>query len=586
MAKVDINQNVNVSIPELGDLGRIISGLQADIEKLGNIFTGAGGNSTRPNGERATLLGGGSNAAPPIELKADKVTAKLEEVVRALRDASRASMQERMPSEDKIAERRKRNEEDARHERELNKIRAENREARREERISDKRGNWLRGTVMAASLAGVYVAGSYGKVAGSQAGSVNAGVLNYNQFMQDYFNKQQDATQNLKSTGAYAAAAGAWAIGGPWAGIPASVLAMGYDYLSNSNTEASKQNNKFAMDQQLSGWRLNQSGLGGQLSNTSLQSGYGNLQMSELQAKGYNKDYAGYSTTLVDTTLGGKRDVMRGMSDIDKLDYNRKLTLTSMLLGTDMPNLNKNATVLSSVTGKTPDKILNDLLYTNQRYGGDTAANTGKLVNLLETTHMGYTAANDLVNKYQYNDALFNNQVAQQTATPMQLFQKNVLMRLAGANNAEIEAGAYNSKHMARYYKSREDAKRGILDPIGQIMAMSMQSTGENIMAQNVGLVTPSKDKFNPATTNTTMKQMADWVNNSLSNIKVETQQVQATNVYITGNVQDANGMSHPNIEGSTVDYAAHLPSTGVSHNVADMINTYDKIHHIHSGGK
>ncbi len=416
---------------------------------------------------------------------------------------------------------------------------------------------------------------SLGTLVGSQATSVNAGAVNYTDYMSNYYNKLADTRQSFISGGVMAGVGGATLMGGPIAGGLALGAGMLINYATSQNTEQNKASTELGISQELANWRLKMAGMNGRATSVGIKTGYGNVTLDELQAMSLSTRYAPYATTLSNSMLEGKRDVTQALSVKDKNEYNRELTLTAMALGTkDVAGLNKTATTMASITGENPLAILQKMLYTNEQFGGDTAANTAKLVQILETTPMGREQANMLINKYQYNEPMLNNQIAQSTATPFSLFQKNLLMKLAGASTEEISAGQYNAGSMANFTGAQQLAKGGTLSKnaiLSQIMALSMAQTGENLFAKDMAAVIPSKNALVATSEPNVMKQFGEYVTNALGNMIVQTQQVQATNVYVNGNaVADA----YPT-EGAPVrNQKPFVPSTGMPETGTGKKNT------------
>ena len=143
------------------------------------------------------------------------------------------------------------------------------------------------------------------------------------------------------------------------------------------------------------------------------------------------------------------------------------------------------ATQLAGATGMTGNQAIQSMLDRSAKYGGDTAANTAKMLDIMKSTGMGAGAAQGLVDRYQYNDAMIQNQVAEVTASPSALFQRYVRMTIGGADKKELASGQWNRKHMDRIRQGQASSKMGAYDPIAEIM-YGATVPGQNIFASGI----------------------------------------------------------------------------------------------------
>lgn len=573
---LEINQNVSVEIPQLLNFSGALENLGNQLQQMADAFTNLNTGSTNSKdpkhtlGQMSGIPTGGSNSAP-----ADLST-KLQQLIDALQKNT-----------DKLTP--KNFAEELKHQKDLNNLADAQRAKQRRERIDERTqnreqikeersNNWARSIAYGAGMLGIGAAGQFGKIAGSQGQAINAGMLNYSDFMTNYYNKQADLQQSVIS-GGLMSAAGMIAAKSPKIGIPLMIAAGAANYFMGENTEQKKAATQFGRSEELGAWRLNMSGLAGSKTNLGLNTGFGTTALGSGQLLSLAPRYAPYAATYNDVVLGGKRDVMSRMNDKDLNEYNRALNLTAMAIGTsDIGGLNRNVTTLSGMTGETPMNTLNKILYSNEKYGGDTAANTAKLVQIMQTTNLSPSAASDLVNKYQYNDPMLNNKLALATATPIDAMRQRIMMQIGGASEAEIKAGQWTPGHIKEMTDNTKMIREhgiGYFNPIMQMRAMSALP-GQNLFATDSSSINAANAPFNPASENTTSKAFGKFVEDSLANIFVSTQTVKADAVTVTGPVtmQAAGG------EGKFTpsQIGSKIPSKSISTGTGNSTGGHDAI--------
>lgn len=568
---VNLNQNVNVNIPQIANLESVLTEMQSHMKAVSDGFSAVADSMSRGASPKEALASESGRPGGSLKLDSSNLVTKLDELIRVLGNVTKASA--RATTEEKIA-----------YQRELSTVRDEERSRIREERKTDRlereeerrsrsMTNWGRALVFGAGAAGVAIGGQYGALSGSQAQSINAGAGNYADFMTQYYNKAADTRQSTISQGAMGAAGLAFAASGfnPVIGAVAFGGAALVNYLSSENTERSKAGTQFGIQRELDAWRMGYAGIGGASTNTGISTGFGNLNLNEAQRLSLSSQFAPYSSTLGNTVFSGKRDVIGGMSSGALNEYNKQLTLSAMMMGTqDVNGLNKNATILSSITGQTPNSVLSELVNINKQYGGDTAANTAKLVQILETTPMGKDQAANLINKYQYNEPFLNNQIAQSTALPSSLFGKWAILKSIGASPEELASGTPSGETMQKIIAGQKTAKSGVYGQnsfLADMWGAAMGRTGENLWARDMAGVLPGAAGGGLPQEPSVMKKAGDMILEQLKNISVDTQTVTATNVYIGGQ------MGSP-VNSGSIRPTSGMPSTGTG---ADISNGAQK---------
>ncbi len=576
---LEINQNVSVEIPQFLNFSTALDNFGAQIQQLADAFTNLNtGGASAKDSAKDTLSRLSGTPEGEDNPKID-INAKLQGLIDALNKNT-----------DKLNPRNFNAE--LSHQKSLNSLADEQRAKQRQERAEEKKdnreqirqernNNWSRSIAYGAGMLGIGAAGQEGKIIGSQGQAVNAGMLNYSDFMTNYYNKQADLQQSVVG-GGLMSAAGMIAAKSPKIGIPLMAGAAALNYFMGENTEQKKAATQFGRSEELGAWRLNMSRMGGAATNRGLATGFGTTSLGSGQLLSLAPKYSPYAATYNDVVLGGKRDVMSKMNDKDLNEYNRALNLTAMAIGTsDIGGLNKSTTTLAGMTGDTPMNTLNKILEANQQYGGDTASNTAKLVQIMQTTNLSQGAASDLVNKYQFNDPMLNNKLAMATASPLDTARQVMMMKLGGANKEEIASGQLSPKHIKEIRDNAEAVRLhgiGALNPRLQMLSQSALP-GQNLYANALGNINPTGAPFNPATENTTSKAFGKFVQDSLANIVVSTQKVDATSVVVNGPVTVNSSGFEGKVTPSQI--GSKLPSKSINTGTGNSSGELEVRHHL-----
>lgn len=321
----------------------------------------------------------------------------------------------------------------------------------------DPFANIAKGLVLGGVLASAYMGNQFGATAGKEAGSLNTSASNYLGFQQNLYNMQLQNQNNLVTTisGAVGGILGGLvgsiipgvgtSIG---ASIGASVGAIGGvgigGYLSGQTTEQDKARYQFATNKEFQAWQLEQMGISG-ASKKSYLSG-GNISgmnkstfgMTDLQDKA--NATGAYADTTLQFALHGRRDIVNRMTDTEIVDFGKKAQMSANKLGVDPASFINAITQVASLTGKSSEDIRKQTMDNARKYGGDTVSNLAKIIQLMQTTPLGQKGAENLVNTYQYNDAMIKNKVNASTASPFGIFTAKMLMQAGGATQKEIQS--------------------------------------------------------------------------------------------------------------------------------------------------
>lgn len=422
--------------------------------------------------------------------------------------------------------------------------------------------NWAIGAAIAAGGAFAYQSGSFGATAGKASASVNVNGSDYLQFQRDYYNEQASNQQNMAnaaSVGVGAVGAKMALSGGSWmtklAGVSLMGASAGINYFTAKSTEENKAQNQLALNADFQNWQLQQMGMSSQ-SNMSMKAGgqwFGarsgqNFGITDLQKAAYtpkNQDDIVFANQIANTAINMRRDQYNKNTPEDIASYNSGVNKASMMMGVDAQSLNKVVSNYASFTGTGLQDALKKLIDVNTKYGGDTVANTAKMLQLMASTPMSAGTATNLVEKYQYNDAMLNNKVANETTAPMAKFQKQIYMRLAGASDEEIGSGEFNQKHLQQYYSAMKSSNpRTLTDPKWQFMQMAYGASGMSLLAQERGSVNPMTAKNGDAAQNLplSMQGFRDQLIQALSGITT----INANNITINGNANSTMDTTTP----------------------------------------
>lgn len=221
---------------------------------------------------------------------------------------------------------------------------------------------------------------------------------------------------------------------------------------------------------------------------------------------------------------------------------------SARLMGIDnnnIPNFVNSATTLASASGKPLNQVLTEMVSDNKNYGGNIMKNTAEMVNLLQTTKMGYDQARDLVNRYQYNQPALKNIVGLQTSTPLNIAISRALMGiLPNATKDEIQSLTLSPQHLSTYRELQRSATlQSKKLPETILMDMIYGRTNQNLNITDFGVMSKKTGSINLSDVNSqstsAIKIMSDMLKATLANVNINNQTVKATNVYIEGKDKD-----------------------------------------------
>lgn len=341
-----------------------------------------------------------------------------------------------------------------------------------------------KGMALGGATAAVYQSGSVGATFGAEYNALNVSAANYGSFAVGQYNRQVDAVTGIASTGissvtmSLAAAAAASGVGIPAAGLimaGGAALNYGAQYLGGK----SKAENELAVNEDIRSWRLRSAGLSG--ATASKIAGGGSL--SEFQLAMRSKENAAYNTNSVEVFLNARRDVVGGMSTTNQAAYSTSVQVLAQKMGVDSMGLSRTVSNTMAITGKTDKQVRDDMQSNYNIYGGDPLANQNKINSLMMATSMGEAQATNLVNRYQYNDAMLQNKVNDSTVNPMNKFKAN-LYGMIYKNMTGLDIDSAEAKQ--RYLKAAR-SKEGSPSPEFEIYKMNMGIRGQNEFAADIG---------------------------------------------------------------------------------------------------
>lgn len=341
-----------------------------------------------------------------------------------------------------------------------------------------------KGMALGGATAAVYQSGSVGATFGAEYNALNVSAANYGSFAVGQYNRQVDAVTGIASTGissvtmSLAAAAAASGVGIPVAGLimaGGAALNYGAQYLGSK----SKAENELAVNEDIRSWRLRSAGLSG--ATASKIAGGGSL--SEFQLAMRSKENAAYNTNSVEVFLNARRDVVGGMSATNQAAYSTSVQVLAQKMGVDSMGLSRTVSNTMAITGKTDKQVRDDMQSNYNIYGGDPLANQNKINSLMMATSMGEAQATNLVNRYQYNDAMLQNKVNDSTVNPMNKFKAN-LYGMIYKNMTGLDIDSAEAKQ--RYLKAAR-SKEGSPSPEFEIYKMNMGIRGQNEFAADIG---------------------------------------------------------------------------------------------------
>lgn len=410
-----------------------------------------------------------------------------------------------------------------------------------------------------ARVGGLFAA--QGGIAGSASQSLNTGILNSGNFMNDYQSRmlmnQQEIKNTIAGSGAVSLGMGIGGlVGGPIGAGVGGVIGAGvgsiYSYFGNKETQEQIASNKFMLQSDERAWRIrSQLGLGstgsfrGQQLGINLNNRYYNAGMPWEQAEMLNNpQLAPFAAGYADYALSANRQAFRQDKNAP---LNAAYSQTAAgLLGYGQENMGQFVnlvTTAATVSNQSIKTTLDQLLDINKRYGGDTAKNTALTVQLMQTSNIGgnFDKNLEMISRYQYNPAALQNVMNATRTSPMNKWIASQFGNLLGLSSEEINSGQLSGKHLNEYRRA-QSSPTGNPNPRFLLYDMFAQLRGVDLNVNPYGVMnkvamgqgTPIEDAMKqlPAS----MRAMTDTVIDSLQNLKVGQQTVYAESVTIEGN--------------------------------------------------
>lgn len=446
-------------------------------------------------------------------------------------------------------------------------------------------GKVLKGIAIGSVTAMAYQAGGLGKVAGSEAGALNANPSNYMDFMSGMMNKQADARQSLYNSASMGVGALAGALAGAGVGASLGSIIPGFgtaiggavglgvgalgSYYTNKSTEKEKATNQFAMSQELDAWRLQAQGLSGRSDKIIKGSGHlfgedrQDVSMSELQKVGLS--VSPFNVDIAQTAQQGRRDVMSGMSPQEIADYNPKLTKQALMTGEDKSQLGMVVSAFAGISGTKVTDALDKLNKTQEKYGGEANKIGSAALEIMKSNkNISGDKALELAGSYQQNQGMLNQTLSQQQmAFSSRVQAKQLMQLLPDATSEELRTGILNEKHQNQYTK---EAQKGNLSdtPMGMIKERILGLSGTN------PFLNPNKIKagggkalgLDDAGEPATMTSYGQMIDKALQGITTSSMSVNAGVVNINGKV-DAGAPLASKISEKSMSKIVQQPDSG-----------------------
>ena len=407
--------------------------------------------------------------------------------------------------------------------------------------------------------------GARGGIEGSASQSLNTGILNSGGFVNEYQSKLLNNEQDIKNTG-ITLAAGLIA-GGITALIPGAQAFVPYaataaagaagtasSYFGGKSTQQQIASNQFLTSQDDAAFRLrNVLGFGstgefnGERLSVKLGDRHYNTQLSRQQAELFNNPkYAPFANYFPDYAFNANREQFNKESG--NIGGNLRNAVTGgKLLGYGDNNIGQFIGLLTTTafaTGQSSNDLLNKILEANKHYGGDTAKNTALTLQLLQTSHLAggdFDKAFDLVNRYQYNPAALQNVTNATNTSPSNKFLATQIGGLLGLSGDEISSGDLSHSQILRDYRAAQATPGGSADPKFLLLEMFANLRGQDLNVSESGIMkhitTQGRHPIESAVEQlpASMQAFGDTLLDSLKNLKIDNQQVHATNVYLQG---------------------------------------------------
>lgn len=415
-----------------------------------------------------------------------------------------------------------------------------------------KKDNFKKYFATAAMFGAGQQIGSFAGTVGSSAGALNSGYLNYANFETQYANKKISNVQSALGSFGTLAMASAPAMAMTGFGIPAAVATavagLGLNVLSNYGGEKDKALNEQNRQDTLA-YRLSNAGMDTMSGKKIL----GNVGITKTQEQSLTDRYSAYDPTLGDVAFAARRDVAnRMLKNGTANDFNMDVNKFAMLSGNqNVAQISGVASQVSAMTGEPLNVVMKQMNDNFTKWGGDTAGNTAKMLEIMKSTGMSQGQASDIVNRYQYNDPMLQNKVNLATSDPLNRFNKALLMSIPGVAGSNIG-------------QAQSDADKLNINQNTVLSHLKMQAygfTGENVFANHLADMMPESAVTGNMQPTQLMQQNQKNISDALKNLTVTDQHVTATTVYLSGAIN-----SNMSAVGNKISNAFNgIPKTGAS---------------------
>jgi hypothetical protein len=412
-----------------------------------------------------------------------------------------------------------------------------------------KKDNFIKYFATGAMLGAGQQIGNFAGTVGSSAGALNSGYLNYANFETQYANKKISNEQSAMS------GLGALAMGGAAMMPKASLLTRGIlagggaalNVLANYFGEKDKALNEQNRQDTLA-YRLSNAGM----DTMSGKSILGNVGITKTQEQSLTNQYSAYDPTLGDVTFAARRDIANRMiKNSTANDFNMDVNKFSMLSGNqNVTQISGVASQMSAMTGEPLNVVMKQMNDNFTKWGGDTAGNTAKMLEIMKSTGMSQGQASDIVNRYQYNDPMLQNKVNFASADPVSRLNKAILMSIPGVADADI--------HAAQIAGDKINPDKNFI--LAQLKMQAGGYTNENMLATHLADMMPESAVTGNMQPTPLQEQNQKNIQDALKNLTVTNQNVSATTVYLSGVIKEnasAIGNKTKNFYG--------IPKTGAS---------------------
>jgi len=440
---------------------------------------------------------------------------------------------------------------------------------------------------MGASVLGAMVAfgntiAEKGAIQGRESESLNTSPFQAPNLAQNYATQLIQNNLKLKTIASAGIGSLIGGVLGSLLGPAGTIAGLGLGYVGSSffnsslNREGTQQIglNDFRLNQDNSAFQLRNmlnlptSSFGGvSIDGKNYPTQISNIQQSMLQ----NPQLSPYVSLIPSMLLNANRRY--NFKDIPSSAQN--VFNTARLMGIDannLPSFVNSATTLASASNKPLSQVLTEMVSDNKNYGGNIMKNTAQMVELLQTTNLGYNQARELVNRYQYNQPALKNILGVQTSTPLNIAISRALMSIIPNSTAqEMQTLMFNPNHLATYRTLQKNATLNSKQlPETILMDMIYGRTNQNINTNQFATMSAKSGVMDLTNINSqstsAIKIMSDMLKSTLANVSIQNQTVKATNVYI--DKLDSDALKSPP---STWDIPLSAPnhsSSGTNNNI------------------